>query len=89
MNDFDRPVSTERTMKDHNDRLSWLFVGIGLGILAGLLWAPRAGRETRARLRDGADLVREQSEKIRAGSRKWRSRAQGWFCHRSAETEDS
>lgn len=76
-------------MNDPNERqFSWLFLGIGLGLLAGLLWAPRAGRETRARLRDGAELFREQSEKLRAGSGPWRSRFRELFCRATDETED-
>jgi gas vesicle protein len=49
--------------------LSYLVVGVGLGLLAGLLWTPRPGKETRKELRrganDGLEYLNEETEKIR------------------------
>jgi gas vesicle protein len=50
----------------------YLMIGVGLGLLAGLLYAPRSGRETRNELRRGArdslDYVSEEATKAQAGA---------------------
>ena len=62
-----------------------LVVGIALGLLAGLLWAPRSGKDTRRELRRAAqenlDYLIEEAERVRDGtdrlvddSRKWLAR---------------
>jgi len=56
----------------HANNLSCLISGIGLGLLAGLLWAPRAGKEIRDEIRRGTDSrlvnLRHEAEQIRAGA---------------------
>ena len=49
-------------------RTSWFWpmtVGVGVGLVAGMgvgvLYAPRSGRETRERLREGAERARERA----------------------------
>jgi gas vesicle protein len=37
----------------------WFLAGLGLGALAGVLYAPRSGRETRQAILDAADDGRE------------------------------
>jgi len=53
----------------------YLVIGLGLGLMAGLLWAPRPGREMREELRRGADggldYLNKETEKIRAGAGHW------------------
>jgi len=55
-------------MEDEN-KLSYFFLGLGLGVAAGVLFAPKSGRETRAFLRDRAeessDLVKRRAEELR------------------------
>jgi hypothetical protein len=70
-----------------NSRLVNSFmVGVGLGLLVGLFWAPRVGKETRDKLRQGADdgltYLREEVDKIRENS--WLARLGSLFCrHRT------
>ncbi len=40
---------------DDDSRFSYFFLGIGLGVAAGLLLAPKAGSETRELIRSKAD----------------------------------
>ena len=40
---------------DDNRLIPCFIVGVGLGLLVGLFWAPRVGKETRDKLRHGAD----------------------------------
>ena len=66
-----------------NSRLVNSFVvGVGLGLLVGLFWAPRGGKETRDKLRQGADeglaYLREEVDKIRGNS--WLARLGTLFC---------
>ena len=50
----------------------YFMIGLGLGLLAGLLYAPRPGRETRDDLRrgarDGLDYVSEEATKAQVGA---------------------
>src|SRR5436305_15292682 len=42
-----------------NNGVLWFLAGLGLGALAGVLYAPRSGRETRQAILDAADDSRE------------------------------
>jgi gas vesicle protein len=59
----------------HDANISYLVIGVGLGVLAGLLLAPRAGEETRRQLRSGAneglDYLAAEAEKLGAGAERW------------------
>ena len=54
---------------NHENGVTYLVIGVGLGLLAGLLWAPRRGQEMREELRRGADsgldYLTEEAEKLR------------------------
>lgn len=49
-------------------RLTYFLGGLGMGAIAGLLWAPKPGAETRADIRDsveeGQNYLRKQSNAI-------------------------
>jgi len=49
-------------MEDDN-KFSYFFLGLGLGVAAGLLFAPKAGEETRDMLRSKADEGKEYLRK--------------------------
>jgi len=55
-------------MEDDN-KLSFFFLGLGLGVAAGILFAPKAGSETREMIKsktnESADYLRRQSGQIR------------------------
>src|SRR5262249_2432304 len=55
-------------MEDDN-RLSYFFLGLGLGVAVGVLFAPKSGTETREMLRgkanEGADYVKRRSTEFR------------------------
>ena len=55
-------------MEDDN-RLSYFFLGLGLGVAAGVLFAPKSGVETRDFLRskadEGTDYVKRRAEDLR------------------------
>lgn len=50
-------------------RLSYFFLGLGIGVAAGILFAPKSGEETRDILRskatEGKDFLRRRSEELR------------------------
>jgi gas vesicle protein len=52
-----------------DNKLSYFFLGIGLGVAVGVLFAPQSGEETRRLLKDkadeGADYVRRRSNELR------------------------
>jgi gas vesicle protein len=55
-------------MEDDN-KLSYFFLGLGLGVAVGVLFAPKSGAETRDLLRsraeDGADFVKRRSNELK------------------------
>jgi len=61
----------------------YLIIGVGLGLLAGILWAPRAGKATREELRRGADkrldVLTTKTEKVRARAGHWLGRIKEYF----------
>ena len=60
----------------------WI-IGVGLVLLAGFLWARRAGKEMRDELRRGADegldFLYKAAEKVRAGASRWFARLEEYF----------
>ncbi len=55
--------------------LLWFLAGIGIGAVAGVLYAPRAGEETRNVLREravqGRDIVTEKARATREQASDW------------------
>jgi gas vesicle protein len=55
-------------MEDDN-RLSYFFLGLGLGVAVGVLFAPKSGAETRELLKakagEGTDYVKRRSGELR------------------------
>lgn len=53
----------------------WFLAGLGLGALAGVLYAPRSGSETREALRaradEGRDYVRNRAKEAREQANQW------------------
>jgi len=58
--------------------LVWFLAGLGLGALAGVLYAPRSGSETREALRqraeEGRDFVRTRARDARDQASQWADR---------------
>lgn len=54
---------------EENNKLSFFFLGMGLGVAIGILFAPNSGEETRRLIRDkadeGRDYVKRRSEDVR------------------------
>jgi gas vesicle protein len=63
-------------MSDNNSNsFVWFLAGLGIGAIAGVLYAPRAGDETRQALRSRAE---EGREFVRERARQAREQATGW-----------
>jgi gas vesicle protein len=54
---------------DDNKGLSYFFLGLGIGVAVGMIFAPQAGAETRSLLRtraaEGGDYVRRRGDQLR------------------------
>ncbi len=63
--------------RDGNSFL-WFLAGLGIGAVAGVLYAPRSGDETRDALRakaeDGREFVRDRARQAREQAATWADR---------------
>lgn len=59
---------------DQENRLSYFFLGLGLGVAVGVLFAPKAGAETRELIRSKAE---ESGEYVRRRGNELRDTATG------------
>jgi gas vesicle protein len=54
---------------DDDSKLSYFFLGLGLGVAAGVLFAPKSGSETREFIKskagESADYVKRRSENLK------------------------
>jgi gas vesicle protein len=68
-------------MSDRDGGMSfvWFLAGLGLGALAGVLYAPRSGTETRdairSRAEEGKDYVRGRAQDARNQANEWVDRS--------------
>jgi gas vesicle protein len=61
-----------------SNSLLWFLAGLGIGAVAGVLYAPRSGDETRqalrARAEDGREFVRDRARLAREQAEGWADR---------------
>lgn len=64
---------TEETIMDEQKGLSYFFLGLGVGVALGIVFAPKSGEETRALIKgkvdESSDLLRRRSEELSAQAR--------------------
>ena len=61
--------------ENNSNSFLWFLAGLGIGAVAGVLYAPRSGDETRQALRSRAE---EGREFVRERARQAREQASGW-----------
>ena len=73
-----------------NDEFSsfpYLLIGIGIGMVPGLLLAPRSGEDMREDIRrrthEGMDYLNQQADKLRDGAEKVVSKGKEWLGKQS------
>jgi gas vesicle protein len=71
-------------MTTHDDsRVTYFILGIGLGLLGGLLLAPRSGEEiredVRRRTHEGMDYLNQQAERLRERTQEAVKKTRGWM----------
>jgi gas vesicle protein len=78
---------------DESTGFSYLLVGIGIGLAAGLLLAPRSGQEMREQIRrstnEGVDYLNQQANKLRDGTEKVVSRGKEWIRGQSENIQSA
>jgi gas vesicle protein len=56
-------------MEDNTGKLSFFFLGLGIGVAVGILFAPKSGQETRELIRskagEGKDYLKRRSDELR------------------------
>lgn len=72
-------------------RISDFVIGFGIGLLAGLLLAPRSGEETRKEVRrrtgEGVDYLIQQAEKLRESADKIIAITKDWIGRQGESLE--
>src|SRR5213079_33489 len=57
------------TEMDDDNKVSYFFLGLGLGVAAGVLFAPKSGSETRdfllSKANESADLAKRRAQELR------------------------
>jgi gas vesicle protein len=75
--------ATEMIRHDQSAGFGYLLIGIGIGVVAGLFFAPRSGEEMREDIRrrthEGVDYLNQQAEKLRDGAGKVVSKGKEWI----------
>jgi gas vesicle protein len=60
---------------DEDKKLSYFFLGVGIGVAVGLLFAPKSGEETRELIRskagEGKDYLKRRGEEARESANEW------------------
>lgn len=55
---------------DEDKRLSYFFLGLGIGVAVGILFAPKSGEETRGLIKskagEGTDYIKRRGEDVRS-----------------------
>jgi gas vesicle protein len=78
---------------DESTGFSYLLLGIGIGMVAGLLLAPRSGEEMREDIRrrtnEGLDYLNQQAEKLRDGAEKVVSKGKEWIGRQNENTQSA
>ena len=64
--------------RDNGNSFMWFLAGLGFGALLGVLYAPRAGRETREAIKssasEGRDYIRTRGREARETMKDWADR---------------
>jgi gas vesicle protein len=62
-------VNGKEERMDEDNNLGYFFLGLGLGVAVGILFAPKSGEETReyikSKTNEGADFVKRRSTELR------------------------
>lgn len=78
---------------DESSSFLYLLIGVGIGIVAGLLLAPRTGEEIRGDIRrrtnEGVDYLNQQAEKLRYGAEKVVGKGKEWIGRQSESIESA
>jgi gas vesicle protein len=60
---------------DEDKKLSYFFLGVGIGVAVGLLFAPKSGEETRELIKskagEGKDYLKRRGEGARDSATEW------------------
>ena len=60
---------------DEDKKLSYFFLGMGIGVAVGILFAPKSGEETRELIRskagEGKDFLKRCGEEARESATEW------------------
>jgi gas vesicle protein len=67
----------------------WFLAGVGIGAAVGILYAPKAGEETRQRLREaaeeGRDSVKERARQAREQAGTWADKGRDYLSQQKEQ----
>jgi gas vesicle protein len=76
---------------DEFSSIPYLLIGIGIGMIAGVLLAPRSGEEIRQDVRrrasEGLDYLNQQADKVRDGAEKVVTKGKEWIARQNESAQ--
>jgi gas vesicle protein len=79
--------------RNDDSSFPYLLIGIGIGMVAGLLLAPRSGEEMREDIRhrtnEGMDYLNQQAEKLRDGAERAVNKGKEWIGRESEKIQSA
>ena len=76
---------------DEFNSIPYLLIGIGIGMIAGALLAPRSGeeirRDVRLRANEGLDYLSQQADKVRDRAGKVVTKGKEWIAQQSESVQ--
>lgn len=72
---------------DEFNSISYLLIGIGIGMIAGVLLAPESGREirrdVRRRANEGLDYLNQQADRVRESAENAVTKGKEWIARQN------
>ena len=78
---------------DNGSSFLWFLAGLGIGAVVGVLYAPKAGFETREdimqRANEGRDYVKDRAREAREQAQQWADRGREYYEQQKGQVKSA